>query len=312
MGLPAVALLQLLKVSTGVGYCCYCCRPGSWCTCVGAFQLVPPASWSQVVEQTPGYGMATSSGGMTTPSTSIAGMPGYVVPLPGITPPDFSIWSLPPPEAPLPQGLPAASQGLSHIGRSIQIRAMAKRQARAQLTQCPRGLVQPAEIQPLVAPCTPQVVPPLCQPPPGWPATQYQQAVQPPGKSTGRGVTFNPSTDKTAPAGSPGSQDHGRSTTRGRGDGGQSISCPRGCRRRLVCSCHVRRVICPPGQHQVFHHQWHLKEPLLSREVSQRPPTMIPHDWQQNSAARGGRRTLSMCSESTTNTMLPPLGRQSK
>ena len=86
---------------------------------------------------------------------------------------------------------------------------------------------------------------------------------------------------------------------------------PGRCRRRQVCSCHVRRAICPPGQHQVFHHQQHLKEPHLSREVGQRPPTVIPHDWQQNSTARGGRRTLSMCSGSTTNTTLPPLGRQS-
>ena len=113
MGLPAVALLQLLEAFTGVGYCSYCCMPGSWCTCVGASQPVPPESWSQVVEQTPGYGMAASSGGMTTPSTSVAGMPGYVAPSPGITPPDLSSWSLPPPEDPLPQGLPAASQGLS-------------------------------------------------------------------------------------------------------------------------------------------------------------------------------------------------------
>ena len=220
MGLPAVALLQLLEASTGVGYCRYCCMPGSQCMCMGASQPVPPASWSQVVEQTPGYGMAASSGGMTTPSTSIAGMPGYVVPPLGITPPDFSSWSLPPPEAPLPQGLPAASQGLSHIGRSIQIRAAAERQAWVQLAQCPRGLVQPAQTQPLAVPCTPQVALPLHQPPPGWLATQYQQVVQLPGKSTGRGVTFDPSTDKTAPAGSPSSQDCGRSTTRGQGDGG--------------------------------------------------------------------------------------------
>ena len=101
--------------------------------CVGASQPVPPASWSQIVEQTSGYGVTTSSGGMTTPSTSVAGMPGYVVPPLGITPPDFSSWSLPPPEAPLPQGLPAASQGLSHIGRSIQVRVAVERQARAQL-----------------------------------------------------------------------------------------------------------------------------------------------------------------------------------
>ena len=311
MGLPAVALLQLLEASTGVGYCCYCCRPGSQCMCVGASQPVPPASWSQVVEQTPGYGVAASSGGMTTPSTSVAGMPGYVVPLLGITPPDFSSWSLPPPEVPLPRGLPEAMQGLSRMGRSIQVRAMAERQARAQLAYCPRGLVQPAQKQPPAAPCTPQVSLPLHQPPPGRPATQYQLAVQPPCKTTRRGVTIDPSADKTAPVGSPSSQDHGRPTTRGRGDGGRSVSCPRGCRRRQVCSCHIRRVICPPGQCQVFHHQRYLKEPCLSREVGQRPPTTIPCDWRQNSAAWGGRRTLSMCSGSTTNTTLPPLRRWS-
>ena len=102
MGLPAVALLQLLEASTRVGYCCYCCSPGSRCKCVGASQLVPPMSWSQIVEQTPGFGVTTSSGGMTTLSTSVAGMPGYVAPPPGLTPPDFSSWSLPPPEVPLP------------------------------------------------------------------------------------------------------------------------------------------------------------------------------------------------------------------
>ena len=204
MGLPAVALLQLLEASTGVGFCCYCSRPGLWCTCVGASPQVPPMSWSQVVEQISGYGVTISSGGMTTPSTSVAGMPGYVAPPLGITPPDFSSWSLPPPEASLPQGLPAASQGLSHIRRSIQVRAAVERQARAQLAQGPRGLAQWAQTQPTSVPCTPQP----------------QQVVQLPGKSTGRGVTANPSVDKTAPAGGPSSQDHGRPITRGWGDGG--------------------------------------------------------------------------------------------
>ena len=106
MGLPAVALLALLEASTGVGFCCYCCSPDLWCTCVGASPQVPPMSWSQVVEQTPGYGVTASSGGMTTPSTSVAGMPGYVVPPLGLTPPDFSSWSLPPPEAPHPGDYP--------------------------------------------------------------------------------------------------------------------------------------------------------------------------------------------------------------
>ena len=44
MGLPAVALLQLLEASTRVGFCHYCCSPSPQCKCVGASQLVPPAS----------------------------------------------------------------------------------------------------------------------------------------------------------------------------------------------------------------------------------------------------------------------------
>ena len=62
MGLPAVALLQLLEAATGVGFCHYCCCPGSRCKCIGAYQLAPPKSWSQIVEQTPGYGVTASSG----------------------------------------------------------------------------------------------------------------------------------------------------------------------------------------------------------------------------------------------------------
>ena len=50
MGLPAVALLQVLEASTGVGFCRYCCSPGSRCKCGEASQPVPPVSWSQIVE----------------------------------------------------------------------------------------------------------------------------------------------------------------------------------------------------------------------------------------------------------------------
>ena len=233
ISLLAVALLQLLETSTGLGFCCYCCHLGSWCTCMGAYQLAPPQSWSQIVEQTPGYGVTASSGGMTTPSTTVAGMSGYVAPPLGLTPPDFSSWRLLPPEAPPSGGLPAAMQGLSHMGRSIQVRAMAERQAQAQLAQCPRGLVPPAQTQPPAALHTPQVVLPLYQPLPGWPAMPYQQVVQPPRKSTGRGVTSDPSADKTAPVGSPSSQDPRRPTTRGWGDGGRSVSHPRGVKERV-------------------------------------------------------------------------------
>ena len=75
---------------------------------MGASQLAPPTLWSQIVEQTPGYGLTSSSEGATTPSTSMGGMPGYVAPPSGLTPPDFSIWRMPPQEASLPKGLPAS------------------------------------------------------------------------------------------------------------------------------------------------------------------------------------------------------------
>ena len=94
MSLPAVALLQLLETSRGLGFCHYCCHLGSQCTYMGAYQPAPPQSWSQIVEQTPGYGVTASSGGMTTPSTTVAGMSGYVAPPLGLTLPDFSSWRL--------------------------------------------------------------------------------------------------------------------------------------------------------------------------------------------------------------------------
>ena len=67
LGLQVVALLQLLEVATGVGFCHHCCNLRPHCKCMGASQLAPPIAWSQVVEQTPGYGVTSSSGGVTTP-----------------------------------------------------------------------------------------------------------------------------------------------------------------------------------------------------------------------------------------------------
>ena len=64
----------------------------------------------------------------------------------------------------------------------------------------------------------PQMAPPICQPlplPRGWPATPYQQAVQPLSKSTGLGVTFNSSGDKPVPTGSQDADGHGRQGTQG-------------------------------------------------------------------------------------------------
>ena len=137
MGLPAVALLQLLEASTRVGFCCYCCSLGHQCKCMGASQPVPPASWSQIVEQTPGYGVTTSSGGMTTPSTSVAGMPGYVAPPLGLTPPDFSRWESDPSRSPPTLGTTHSFARPISVGRSIQVRAAVERHARAQMVQGP-------------------------------------------------------------------------------------------------------------------------------------------------------------------------------
>ena len=100
LGHEVVAQHQLLEVATGVGFCCHCCHPRPHCKCTGASQPAPPTSWSQIVEQAPGYELTSSSGGVTNLSTSMGDMPGYVVPPPGLTPPDFSIWSIPPQEAP--------------------------------------------------------------------------------------------------------------------------------------------------------------------------------------------------------------------
>ena len=70
-----------------------------------------------------------------------------------------------------------------------------------------------------------------------------------------------------------------------------------------VRSHHVRRVICPPGRHLApHHHHQHLKEPSLSGEVRQGPPSAIPHGWRRTFAAVDGGRTWSTSSGSTTDT----------
>ena len=118
LGTQAIALLQLLEVATGVGFCRHCCHPRPHCTCTGASQLALPMLWSQIVQQTQGYGVTSTSGGVTDLSTPMVGMPGYVAPPPGLTPPDFSIWSIPPPEVPLLPGLPASPSYRPPVGRA--------------------------------------------------------------------------------------------------------------------------------------------------------------------------------------------------
>ena len=247
MSLPAVALLQLLEKTTGWGYCRYCCHLGSRCICMGSYPPAPPKSWSQLVDQSPGYGATASSGGMTAPSTTAAGMSGYVPPPPGLPLIDFSNWRLPPPEAPASRGLPTAPPGLPGVGRSIMLRGTAKRIAGAQMAQHPGGLAQWMPTRSMSAPCTPQMVLPLYQPPPGQLAMPYQQAVQLPKKPTGMGVTSDPPTDKTAPVGGTSSQDRGRSNTRGRGGSGRSVSHPRGMQEKASAQPSCQEGDLPSG-----------------------------------------------------------------
>ena len=47
------------------------------------------------------------------------------------------------------------------------LRGMAERHARAQMAQCPGGLAQWAQTQPMSVPCAPQMALPLDQPLPG-------------------------------------------------------------------------------------------------------------------------------------------------
>ena len=180
LGTQVIALLQLLEVATGVGFCCHCCHLRPRCTCTGASQPAPPMLWSQIAQQAQGYGVTSSSGGVTNLSTPMGGMPGYVVPPPGLTPQDFSIWSIPPQEVPLPPGLPVSPLYQPPMGRATSLRAAIDRQAqvlRAMVPQAPMPLAPKSQAPPLQAP---QMAPPLHQPVPSsgsQPATPYQQAV---------------------------------------------------------------------------------------------------------------------------------------
>ena len=193
LGPQVVALLQLLEVATGVGFCCHCCNPVPHCRCVGAPQSTPPTSLSQFMEQTPGYGATPSSGGVTTLSTSQGGMSGYVPPPPGI-----SAWNMPPLEDAIPPGLVTIPPYRPPAGRTGQLMSMMGM----------RGIV----------PHAPQMPTPIRQPPlfpQSRQATPYQHQVQLLSKTSGLGVTFDSSATKPAPTDSQDTDVHGRQATRG-------------------------------------------------------------------------------------------------
>ena len=145
------------------------------------------------MEQTPGYGVTPSSGGVTTPSTSWGGMSGYVPPPPGI-----SIWNMPPLEDAIPPGPVTIPPYWHHPRRAGWLRSMMSM----------RGIVSQ----------TPQMPTPIRQPPllpQSRQATPYQQLVQLPSKTSGLGVTFDSSASKPAPTDSWDTDVHGRQATQG-------------------------------------------------------------------------------------------------
>ena len=267
LGTQAIALLQLLEAATGVGFCHHCCHPRPHCTCTGASQLAPPTSWSQIVQQTQGYGVTSTSGGVTDLSTPMGGMPGYVAPPPGLTPPDFSIWSIPPLEVPPPPGLPASPLHRPPMGRASLLRAAVNQQAQMLWTpgsqaptlqaQALRAMVPWAPMPSALKsqappPQAPQMVPPLCQPLPSSgsrPATPYQQAVQPPVKPKGRGVTFDTSTDKVAAVGGQDADGHRRQRTHNRDNKTQLTSPGRGACKRSFIGMTGKQTPCQVSEH---------------------------------------------------------------
>ena len=191
LGPEVVNLLQLLEVATGVGFCHHCCNPELHCRYVGVPQSAPPMSWSQILEQTLGYGMTSSAGGVTTLSTSLGGMPRLVPPPPGL-----SIWNPFQGMVPIPQQLGISPTYKPPIGKANWLRAMLNK----------RGLL----------PRAPQVAPAIHQPPllsQSQPTTPYQQTVHPPAKTMGLGVTFDSSATKPAPTDSQDTDVHGKQAT---------------------------------------------------------------------------------------------------
>ena len=136
----------------------------------------------------------------------------------------FQTWSLPPPEIPPPRGLPVAPQGLPGIGRSDMIRNAVGKHARAQMVTDSRAPGQRAPVLPMLMLHASHAAPPLHQLRLSMATTLYQQAVQVPGESAGRGITVEPPSDKAAPVAGQTTQDHGRQQTRGWGDRGWSAS----------------------------------------------------------------------------------------
>ena len=184
-------LFHHLEAVTQVKFCRLCYYPETNCRCAGVPPMTPPTSWSQIMEQTPGYGMTTPSGGVATLSTSLGGMSRLVPPLPGI-----SIWNPFQWKAPMSQKLATTPPCKPPAGRAKWLKAILSM----------RGLV----------PWAPRMAPAIRQPPllsQSQLATPYQQLVQLPCKTSGLGVTFDSSASKPAPTDSQDTDVCGRQAT---------------------------------------------------------------------------------------------------
>ena len=168
--------------------------------------------------------MAASSAGSTTSeaSTVEAQEPGLTSPPLGLTPFNFSSWSLPPPGAPQTGGLPLPSSS------SVRRQAAGPQAPgpRAPMPSTPQGMLLICQ-QRLCRPVAPyqQPAPPTSQPvapyqqallQPSQPITPYQQAMQPPRPARRGGATQSASSATVPTAGQP-AQERGRQPTRGRG-----------------------------------------------------------------------------------------------
>ena len=101
-------------------------------------------------------------------------------------------------------------------------------------------------------PQAPQVVPPLCQPLPSFGsqlATPYQQVVQLPSKPKGRGVTFDPSTNKVAAIGSQDADGHWRQRTHSRDDKTRLTSPGKGAHERSSIGTTGKQTQCQVSEH---------------------------------------------------------------
>ena len=97
----------------------------------------------------------------------------------------------------------------------------------------------------------PQMAPPIHQSPlfsRGQPATPYQQAVQPPHKTSGLGVTFDSSTTKAAPTGSQDATLCGRQTTQGWDNNTRPASLSRGAWERSSIRTTSKQMPCQEGE----------------------------------------------------------------